>query len=104
MTVGITDYAQEQLGEVVYLELPEAGQKVTQGQPFGLIESVKAASDLYAPISGTVIDVHASLIEEPGVLNDDPMNEGWLIRIDMDNERELTRLLRRKDYLKLIEG
>jgi len=102
VTVGITEFAQEQLGEVVYVELPEEGAKVNQGESFGVVESVKAASDLYSPVSGTVIEVNSGLLEDPSPLNDDPMNEGWLIRIEMDSEKELANLLRVADYKKLI--
>ena len=102
VTVGITDYAQSTLGEIVYLELPEEGQKVTQNEPFGVVESVKAVSDLFAPVSGTVIEVNTSLIENPGPLNDDPNEDGWLIRIEMDSERELATLMRAPDYTKLV--
>lgn len=102
VTVGVTDYAQGTLGEIVYLELPEEGQKVTQNEPFGVVESVKAVSDLFAPVSGTVIEVNQSLVDNPGPINDDPMDEGWLIRIEMDTERELANLMRAPDYKKLI--
>mgnify|MGYP001127255686 CR=1 FL=1 len=102
VTVGITEFAQEQLGEIVYVELPEEGAKVNQGESFGVVESVKAASDLYSPVSGTVIEVNSSLVEDPSALNDDPMNDGWLIRIEMDTEKELANLLRVADYKKLI--
>jgi glycine cleavage system H protein len=102
VTIGVTEFAQEQLGEVVYVELPEEGQKVNQGESFGVVESVKAASDLYAPVSGTVIEVNTALLEDPGSLNDDPMNNGWLIRIEMDTEKELAALMRVPDYRKLI--
>jgi glycine cleavage system H protein len=102
VTVGITEFAQNSLGEIVYVELPEEGQKVTQGEPFGVIESVKAVSDLFAPVSGTVIEINQSLGEDPAVLNDDPINDGWLIRIEMDTEKELAILMRAPDYKKLI--
>ena len=102
VTVGITEYAQDTLGEVVYVELPEEGQKVTQGEPFGVVESVKAVSDLVAPVSGTVIEVNMSMMDNPGTLNDDPMNDGWLIRIEMDTEKELANLMRAPDYKKII--
>lgn len=101
-TVGVTHYAQNALGEIVYVELPEEGAKVRQGESFGVVESVKAASDLYAPLSGTVIEVNTGLLENPGVINDDPMNEGWLIRIEMDTEKELATLMRAPDYKKLL--
>jgi glycine cleavage system H protein len=103
VTVGITEYAQDTLGEVVYVELPETGQKVTQGEPFGVVESVKAVSDLVAPVSGTVIEVNESVLEKPGVINDDAMNNGWLVRIEMDTEKELANLMRAPDYRKLVE-
>ncbi len=103
VTVGITEYAQDNLGEVVYVELPEEGQKVTQGEPFGVVESVKAVSDLIAPVSGTVIEVNMAMMDNPGALNDDPMNDGWLIRIEMDTEKELANLMRAPDYKKLIK-
>lgn len=102
VTVGITDYAQSTLGEVVYVELPEEGQKVTQGEPFGVVESVKAVSDLLSPVTGTVIEVNSALVEDPGQLNDDPLEEGWLIRIEMDTERELANLMKAVDYKSLI--
>jgi glycine cleavage system H protein len=102
VTVGITEFAQDNLGEVVYVELPEEGQKVTQGEPFGVVESVKAVSDLIAPVSGTVIEVNTGMVDNPGTLNDDPMNDGWLIRIEMDTEKELANLMRAPDYKKLI--
>ena len=103
VTVGITEFAQDNLGEVVYVELPEEGQKVTQGEPFGVVESVKAVSDLVAPVSGTVIEVNSAMVDNPGALNDDPMNDGWLIRIEMDTEKELAVLMRAPDYKKLIK-
>ena len=103
VTVGITQFAQEQLGEVVYVDLPEEGSKVTQNEDFGVVESVKAVSDLIAPVSGTVIEVNSSHLEDPGIINDDPMNEGWLLRIEMDTEKELAALLKAPDYKKLIE-
>lgn len=102
VSIGVTEFAQEQLGEVVYVELPEEGQKVNQGESFGVVESVKAASDLYAPVSGTVIEVNTALLDDPSGLNDDPMNNGWLIRIEMDSEKELANLMRAPDYRKLV--
>jgi glycine cleavage system H protein len=103
VTVGITEFAQDALGEIVYVELPEEGQKVTQSEPFGVVESVKAASDLVAPVSGTVIEVNTSIVDDPGTLNDDPINNGWMIRIEMDSEKELANLMRAPDYKKLIK-
>lgn len=102
VTVGITEFAQNSLGEIVYVELPEEGQKISQGDTFGVVESVKAVSDLYAPVSGTVIEVNSAITDNPSILNDNPMNDGWLIRIEMDTEKELANLLRAPDYKKLI--
>jgi glycine cleavage system H protein len=102
VTVGITEFAQNSLGEIVYVELPEEGQKVNQGEPFGVVESVKAVSDLYSPVSGTVIEINTSMTDDPAVLNDNPMIDGWLIRIEMDTEKELANLMRAPDYKKLI--
>lgn len=101
-TIGITAHAQEQMGEVVYVDLPEEGQKVVQSEPFGAIESVKAASDLYSPISGTILEVNSTIEEDIGILNDDPMDEGWLIRVEVENERELTNLMKSMDYKKYL--
>ncbi|MDZ4661083.1 MAG: glycine cleavage system protein GcvH [Pseudomonadota bacterium] len=103
VTVGVTDYAQDALGEIVYVELPEEGQKVSQNEKFGVVESVKSVSELYSPVSGTVIEINNALNDNPGVMNDDPMNEGWLIRIEMDTEKELAVLMKAPDYRKLTE-
>lgn len=102
VTVGITEFAQQALGEIVYFELPEEGQKVTQGEPFGIVESVKAVSDLYAPVSGTVIEVNTSLNDDVSLMNDDPINQGWMVKIEMDTEKELANLMRAPDYRKLV--
>ncbi len=102
VTIGITEFAQNQLGEIVYVELPDEGSKVTQNEAFGVVESVKAVSDLLAPVSGTVIEVNTEIIEDPGILNDDQMNQGWLIRIEMESEKELANLMKAADYKKLI--
>jgi glycine cleavage system H protein len=103
ISVGITEYAQDALGEVVYVELPEEGQKVTQNEPFGVVESVKAVSDLIAPVSGTVVEVNEALTEQPGNVNDDPYGDGWMIRIEMDSEKELAALIPVGEYEKLIK-
>lgn len=103
VTIGITEFAHDQLGEIVYVELPEEGQKVTQGETYGVVESVKAVSDLIAPVSGTVIEVNTEIVDDPGILNDDQMNQGWLIRIEMETEKELAILMRAPEYKKLIQ-
>jgi len=102
VTVGITEYAQDALGEIVFVDLPEEGAKVNQNEEFGVVESVKAVSDLIAPVSGTVIEVNTGHLDDPALINDDPMNEGWLMRIEMDSEKELANLMRAPDYKKLI--
>jgi glycine cleavage system H protein len=81
-TVGISDHAQAQLGDVIFLELPAVGTALTAGAKFGAIESVKAASDLYAPVTGTVAEVNAALTERPELVNSDPYGEGWMLRLD----------------------
>ena len=82
-TIGITDFAQAQLGDVVFLDLPKPGRKVGQGEAFGVIESVKAASDLYAPINGTVAEVNENLTAHPELVNSDPYGEGWILKVDL---------------------
>ena len=82
-TVGISDYAQDSLGDVVYVELPDVGASYAAGQPFGALESVKAASDLYLPVGGEVIEVNTPLIDQPELLNRDPYGDGWLIKIKL---------------------
>jgi glycine cleavage system H protein len=82
-TVGITDFAQAQLGDVVFLELPKPGRKVALGEAFGVIESVKAASDLYAPVNGTVAQVNDKLASNPELVNSDPYGEGWILKVEL---------------------
>jgi glycine cleavage system H protein len=82
VTVGISDYAQQKLGDIVYIELPGVDSEVTASEPFGTIESVKAASELYAPISGRVVDVHDALMRDPKSINQDPYGEGWMIQVE----------------------
>lgn len=100
--VGITDYAQSELGDVVYVELPEVGTKTKQMEPFGTIEAVKAVSDLYAPVSGKVIEVNEALADQPDLVNKDPYGEGWMIRIQMEDPSELDSLLDAEAYRELI--
>lgn len=99
--VGITDYAQKQLGDVVYLELPEIGRTIKQGDPFGSIESVKAVSDLYCPVSGEVIEINRDLADHPEAINADA-HETWIIVLSIENTNELSTLLDVEDYNKLI--
>ncbi len=96
--VGITAFAQDQLGDIVYLELPKVGDRVEAGKPFGVIESVKTASDLYAPVSGEVIEVNAELVNQPQSVNDDPYAAGWIIKIRVADAADVERLLTAEQY------
>ena len=96
--VGITAYAQEQLGDVVFVELPKVGAKVSQMQPFGVIESVKAVSDLFAPLSGEVVEVNAKLLKKPELVNQDSYGKGWMLVVSVSNPQEVNALLTAKQY------
>ncbi len=96
--VGITAYAQEQLKEVVFVELPEVGTETVQMEPFGVIESVKATNDLYSPVSGTVVEVNRRLSDDPGLVNSDPYGEGWMIVIEFSTTAGLDALLSAEAY------
>lgn len=100
-TVGISDHAQAQLGDVIFLELPAVGTEVKAGAKFGAIESVKAASDLYAPVTGTVAEVNAALTERPELVNSDPYGEGWMLRLDSASA-DGADLLDEAGYTKLV--
>ncbi len=100
-TVGISDHAQAQLGDVIFLELPAVGTEVKAGAKFGAIESVKAASDLYAPVAGTVAEVNAALTERPELVNSDPYGEGWMLRLDSASA-DGADLLDEAGYTKLV--
>ncbi|EPR34992.1 Glycine cleavage system H protein [Alkalidesulfovibrio alkalitolerans DSM 16529] len=99
--LGITHFAQEQLGDLTYVELPEVGQALTQGEEMGSVESVKAASELYAPVTGEVIAVNEELADNPGLVNEDPYGEGWMLRVRLSADPE--DLLEAADYERLIE-
>lgn len=96
--VGITAYAQEQLGDVVFVELPKVGAKVTQMQPFGVVESVKAVSDLFAPLTGEVVEVNDELVKKPELVNQDPYGQAWMIVIALANPGEASALLTAPQY------
>ena len=102
--VGITDYAQEQLGDVVYLDLPQAGSLVKQQDKMGEVESVKAVSDIFSPVSGQVIEVNANLLDHPEQVNEDPFEQGWLIRVAMSSAVELDSLMSADEYESYISG
>lgn len=96
--VGITDFAQEQLGNVVYVDVPEVGDEVTAGETFGAVESTKAASDLVCPVSGEVVEVNEALEDEPELVNKDAFGEGWIIKMKLANPEEVEQLLDAKGY------
>ena len=102
--IGITDYAQDALGDIVYVQLPAVGTTVTLGESFTEVESTKSVSDIYAPVSGTVVEVNNELADEPQRLNEDPYGEGWLCEIEADDASQLDQLLDAAAYRQLIEG
>ena len=102
VTVGITDHAQELLGDMVYIELPEPGAALEAGEECAVVESVKAASDVYAPVSGEVIDINGDLEEMPEIVNRDPYGDGWLFHMKLEDEAELEGLLDAEAYIELI--
>ena len=101
-TIGITDHAQKELGEIVYLELPEAGHVFNADEEFGTVESVKAVSELFSPISGEVLEVNKSAIAEPGIVNDDPFGDGWLVRIKLSTDEEVSKLMTAEQYAEYV--
>ncbi len=96
--VGITEFAQDELGDVVFVELPDEGDDVAADEEFGVIESIKAVSDLYAPVSGEVVGVNEALFDSPELVNDDPFGDGWMLEIDPADESELADLLSADEY------
>lgn len=97
-TIGITDYAQRELGDITYVELPEAGDSLSQNEPFGVVESVKAASDLYAPIDGEVVERNESLLSSPDLVNASPYDDAWLIKIKMTDPSQTAALMDPSTY------
>jgi len=100
--IGITDFAQQELGDIVYVELPEAGSQIKAGETLGTIESVKAVSEIFAPVSGTVVSVNSALDENPEVINSEPHGEGWYCTVRLSDSAELETLMSADDYAKLI--
>jgi len=103
VVIGISDYAQQELGDIVYLELPEEGDVVEKDSAFGVIESTKATEDLYSPVSGTVIEVNTPLIDSPEVINEDPYGDGWMIRVELSEPKELEDLMNAEEYQDYIK-
>jgi glycine cleavage system H protein len=103
-TIGISAFAVDQLGDIVFIEVPQTGEAVSQGEVFGTIESVKAVEDLYSPITGTVIDSNQAIVDAPEQLVADPYGEGWLLKIRLDDPSELDGALSARDYRSQVEG
>ncbi len=101
--VGITDYAQSELSDIVFVELPEPGSQVDAGAPFGVVESVKAVSDLYAPVSGEIVEVNLGLADNPEWINEDPYERGWIIGIEADDLEPIDRLMSAEEYRDRVE-
>ncbi len=99
---GLSDYAQEQLSDIVYLDLPEVGTQVAQGEAYGAVEAVKAASDIYAPFSGEVVEVNEAVVADPSLVNQEPYGKGWLIKVKVSNPDEKANLMTAADYEKYI--
>jgi glycine cleavage system H protein len=104
LVIGITDYAQDSLGEIVYIELPSEGDEITKGDPFGAVESTKAVSDLYAPVSGDVVEVNEALLDSPEIINNDPYGEGWMIKVKVYDQGELGDLMNFEEYTDLVDN
>ncbi len=102
VTIGITDHAQDLLGDIVYIELPTIGQQITCGDECGVVESVKAASDIYCPLSGEVVEINEDLEETPGLVNEDPYGSGWIFKIRLHKPEELEVMLSPEKYIKQI--
>ncbi|MCF6776190.1 glycine cleavage system protein GcvH [Thiotrichales bacterium 19X7-9] len=102
-TIGITDHAQALLGELVYVELPQVGDEVNSGSEVGVVESVKAASDFYTPVSGRVVEVNEALVDSPNEVNDNPYENGWLFKIELSDVSEVDRLLDAENYETALE-
>ncbi len=103
-TIGITDYAQSELSDIVYLELPEVGKTLQKGDVITTLEAVKTVADVYTPVSGEIIEVNEKLKDQPGLINEDPYGEGWIVKIRMSNPDELNELLSAEEYKNIIEG
>jgi len=101
-TIGITDYAQDSLGDVVYVELPEVGRELEEGEVFGVVESIKAVSDLCSPLAGMIIEVNEEIVDRTDLLNEDPYGDGWLIKVKYNEENE--SLMTSDEYQEFLEG
>lgn len=103
IVIGITDFAQDALGEIVYIELPTEGDEINKGDSFGAVESTKSVSDLYAPVSGEVIEVNESLLDSPEIINEDPYGDGWMIKVKPFEADELEDCMDYEEYTDIVE-
>jgi glycine cleavage system H protein len=101
--IGISEYATRELGDIVYVELPVVGDQINLDKSFGVVESVKSVSDLIAPVSGKILEINSELENYPELVNQDPLNEGWMIKVEINDPKELEKLLNETDYKKFIE-
>jgi glycine cleavage system H protein len=102
-TMGISDYAQEQLGDIVFVELPETGKQLAKGAELAVVESVKAASDIYAPVAGEIVAVNSALADQPGIVNSDPEGEGWFVRLKVANAADVDALMTIEAYQEFLQ-
>jgi glycine cleavage system H protein len=102
-TVGITDFAQESLGDITFVQLPKEGESIKKDDPFGVVESVKAVSDLYAPVTGRVVEINQPLLNAPELINEDPYTDGWMIKIELKDASEVEELMSTAAYKEYIE-
>lgn len=103
LVIGVTDFAQEELGDIVFVELPEVEEKFEKNDSFGVLESVKAVSDTFIPVSGKITEVNETLMDNPELINDDPYGDGWLVKVDPADDTELDELLSAEEYAEFIE-
>lgn len=103
VTVGITDHAQKALGDVVYVELPKVGRELKVGETFGVVESIKAVSDLYSPLAGKVVEVNQSLVDDPAQINQDPHGSSWMIKLEIQDQNAVSGLMDSVSYTKYVE-
>jgi len=103
VTIGVTDFAQSELGDIAWLEMPSVGDETKIGEAFGTIEAVKTVEDLYAPVSGKIIEINSELLDSPELVNDDPYGKGWIVKLELSDEAEIAKLLSADDYAGLIE-
>lgn len=102
-TIGITDFAQESLGDITFVQLPKEGEEIKKDDPFGVVESVKAVSDLYAPVTGRVVEVNLPLLNAPELINEDPMSDGWMIKVEVKGDLDMEGLMSESEYKDYIE-